>query len=297
MSHMVTQAEAIPTWNQQPPFTLDAAYRYCDDLTRHHSKSFYFATRFLPAEKRQAIRALYAFCRWTDDIVDEPTNEPSRDFARWSETITTPLPRQSNNPVLIAWRDTRERYALPQAVIDELIAGVRMDLSITRYTTFDDLWLYCYRVAATVGLLSMHIIGYEAGADPYAIRLGVALQLTNILRDVGEDARRGRIYLPQEELAQFGLSDDDILAHRLDDRYRQLMIFQIERAERLYDEAWPGIALLHKDGRMAVASAATVYRAILPALRANHYDNFSKRAFVPTARKLAMLPQIWWSTR
>lgn len=198
--------------------------------------------------------------------------------------------------MLLAWQDTRTRYGLNREVIDDLLAGVRMDLTVQRYATFDDLWLYCYRVASTVGLLSMQIIGFEEGATAYAVKLGVALQLTNILRDVGEDARRGRIYLPQDELQQFELCDDDIFAACCDERYQALMSYQIERTQTLYNEALPGIALLDPDGRYAVAAAALVYREILTALVANKYDNHTRRAYVPTWRKVTMLPHIWWST-
>ncbi len=268
----------------------------CEAITRRYSKSFFFATSFLPPEKRRAIRALYAFCRWSDDIVDEPEQAIGYSLDGWSLCAHDESP-DPDNPVLVAWTDTRKRYGLSADVIDALLAGVRMDLSIDRYDTFDDLWLYCYRVASTVGLLSMQIIGYEEGADPYAIKLGVALQLTNILRDVGEDARRGRIYLPLDELARFDLAEQDILDACLDERYLALMRFQVARAEHLYEEAWPGIAMLHADGRMAVAAAATVYRAILPTIERNGYNNHSRRAYVPSWQKVAMLPAIWWSVR
>lgn len=277
---------------------LAQAYKRCEKITRHHSKSFYFASHFLPPEKRDAIRALYAFCRWSDDIVDEPDDELGYTLDQWavhahSNMALTP----SDEPVLLAWNDTRRRYQLSTSVIDELLAGVGMDLLIDRYATFDDLWLYCYRVASTVGLLSMQIIGHAPDAAHYAIKLGVALQLTNILRDVGEDAQRGRIYLPLDELARFGLSEQDILEGCNDERYHALMKFQIMRIYQLYDEAWTGIFMLHQDGQFAVAAAAEVYRAILPAIEANDYDNHSKRAFVPTWKKLMILPKIWLRLR
>lgn len=289
--------DAPPARGEQgASFTLADAYTVCEQITRHHSKSFFFATAFLPTEKRRAIRALYAFCRWSDDIVDEPEQGPDYSLDGWATRAHTDQ-RHSRDPVLVAWSDVRERYDLPADVIDDLLAGVRMDLSVDRYATFDELWLYCYRVASTVGLLSMKIIGHTPGAAPYAIKLGVALQLTNILRDVGEDARRGRIYLPLDELARFGLSEQDVFDGRCDERYRALLRFQINRAHRLYEEAWPGIAMLHPDGRFAVAAAAEVYRAILPAIEANGYDNHRHRAYVPTWKKIRLLPRLWWRLR
>lgn len=325
---MLSHLRAADGWWERSSMSLADAYDYCEQVTRHYSKSFYFASAFLPEQKRRAIRALYAFCRYTDDIVDEPqerrspaslpalplsaqnglrkhprargcTEEEARErrFERWAVLAHHHL--NITHPVLAAWSDTYRRYDLPTEVVDELLAGVRMDLSISRYPTFDELWLYCYRVASTVGLLSMHIIGYEAGApaEEYAIKLGVALQLTNILRDVGEDARRGRIYLPQDELAHFSLTEQDILDGRCDKPYRALMKYQIARTQQLYEEASPGIAMLHPDGRLAVAAAAQIYRAILSVIETNNYDNYTKRAFVPNWKKLAMLPRIWWEIR
>jgi phytoene synthase len=198
----------------------------------------------------------------------------------------------ADSAVLLAWNDTAARYDVPKALTDELLAGIAMDLTVSRYATFEDLWLYCYRVASVVGLISMHIIGYQEGAASYAIKLGIALQLTNILRDVGEDARRGRVYLPQEDLRRFGLSDEDILAGRRDERFRRLMRFEIGCANALYREAWPGIGMLNPDGRLAIAAAAEIYRGILGKIGTNDYDVFTRRAYVPLAEKLLILLQV-----
>jgi phytoene synthase len=203
----------------------------------------------------------------------------------------------ARHPTLPAWNDTCRRHALPSALTNELLAGVAMDLTIHRYETFADLWLYCYRVASVVGLLSMRIVGFAPGAEPYAIKLGVALQLTNILRDIGEDARRGRVYLPQEDLARFDLTDDDIFAGRIDARFRALMRFEIARARQLYAESWPGVALLSSDSRLAIGAASHVYARILDKIAANNYDVFRLRANLSTAEKLALLPDIWRKVR
>jgi phytoene synthase len=197
-----------------------------------------------------------------------------------------------NDPLLPAWADVSQRYALPAGLTRELLAGVGMDLSIKRYATFSDLQLYCYRVASVVGLLSMHIIGFTPGAESYAIQLGIALQLTNILRDVGEDAARGRIYLPLEDLERFGVREEDILEGVRSEAFQALMRWEIARAEALYQASWPGIAMLHRDGQMAVATAALLYRAILPKIAANGYDVFTKRACVSRREKLLLLPAI-----
>ncbi len=269
---------------------LTAAYAVCDQLTRQHSKSFYFSTMFLPPAKRQAIRALYAFCRTSDDIVDMAASNAPHALAHWVTLVharTTP----HDNPVLIAWNDTVTNYNISQELVDELLAGIAMDLTVTRYETFDDLWLYCYRVASVVGLISMQIIGHDDDAVDYAVKLGVALQLTNILRDIGEDAARGRIYIPQQDLARFGLGDDDIMQGRQTHRFKALIRFQSARAHALYEEAWPGIGLLNPDSYLAVAAAATVYRGILDRIHANDFDVFSQRASVPLSGKIRLLWQ------
>lgn len=272
---------------------LADAYQICNEITRRHSRSFFLSSQFLPNEKRQAIRALYAFCRTSDDTVDCPGGDASRALARWVALAQAPQP-PPDNPVLLAWHDTAARYGVAPSLVDELLAGLAMDLLISRYPTFADLWLYCYRVASVVGLISMQIVGHQPGAAPYAVRLGVALQLTNILRDVGEDAARGRIYLPQEDLEQFGVSEAQILSGCRDQRFRALMRFEIARAHQLYDEAWPGIALLSADSRFAIGAAATVYRGILGKIEANDYDVFAQRAHLSMAEKLRLLPGVWW---
>jgi 15-cis-phytoene synthase len=271
-----------------PPITLRRSYRLCEQITRIHSRSFFFSSQLLPREKRRAVRALYALCRTSDDIVDTPQEEPAMALAHWVAQVRNHQP-PPDNPILIAWEDTRCRYNIPQSLVDELLAGIAMDLSINRYATFEDLWLYCYRVASVVGLLAMQIIGYQDGATPYAIKLGVALQLTNILRDVGEDARRGRIYLPQEDLRRFGIHDSDILAGQVDQRFVALMQYQIQRAQQLYAEAQPGIALLSRDSRLAIAASAEVYRAILARIETNSYNTLQMRASVPLREKLRIL--------
>lgn len=276
-----------------PPLSLEVAYRECTAITRLHSKSFFLSSQFLPPIKRRAIRAFYAFCRTSDDLVDRATDgEADRALARWVHQVHAPEPPH-HNPVLLAWKDVAAAYDVKQQLTDELLAGVAMDLTVSRYQTFDDLWLYCYRVASVVGLVSMQIIGYRPGAVPYAISLGVALQLTNILRDVGEDAARGRIYLPQEDLERFGLTDADILAGCCDSRFQRLMHFEIERAHGLYEEAWPGIAMLSEDGQFAIGAAAETYRGILRQIECNEFDVYTRRAQLSLGQKLATLPGMY----
>jgi phytoene synthase len=197
-----------------------------------------------------------------------------------------------------AWADTRSRYHIPQLYVEQLLDGVAFDLTQTRYNTFTELANYCYGVACTVGLMSMHIIGFSGvAAIPYAIRLGVALQLTNILRDIGEDWRAGRVYLPREDLDAFDISEADIAAGRLTDRWSALMGFQITRARQFYAQAWPGVAMLHKDGRFAVTTASSLYEAILNDILAHGCDVFHRRAHVSALGKAVRMPLIWWRSQ
>lgn len=276
---------------------LDRAYTYCASITSTHSRTFSLATGLLPPDKRRAMRALYAFCRLSDDIVDCSQGDAERALAAWYRTAFAPVPPPADL-VAIAWADTRSRYRIPRRYAEQLIDGVGRDLRQQRYRTFEEVAAYAYGVASTVGLMSMHIIGFAGEqAIPYAIELGVALQLTNILRDIGEDWRSGHMYLPMNEMAACGLTEADLDRGQVDDRWRALMRFQIERTRRLYAEARPGIALLSKDGRFAVAAASELYRAILDDIEAHDYDVFHRRAHVSAWDKARRLPGIWWRNR
>lgn len=278
-------------------YLLEQAQSHCQALTKHHSRSFHMASQLLPPHQRQAVRALYAFCRITDDIVDHPDGNVNETLAEWRERALSWDPPTADLPA-VAWANARSQFNIPRRYAEQLIEGVARDLHQTRYQTFDDLATYCYGVASTVGLMSMHIIGFEsAEAIPYAIKLGVALQLTNILRDVAEDWKRGRFYLPLDELEAFGLSEEDLNHGRVDDRWRNFMRFQIERNRQFYREAWPGIAMLAPNGRLAIAAAAGFYRAILQDIEAHHYDNFNRRAHITQWGKIKLMPALWWQTR
>ena len=285
---------------------LDRAYAYCDKIAREQGRTFYKASGLLPDEKRRAVRALYAFCRITDDMIDRAGDEPEAALATWKQRSLV-APPEPDDLVVLAWADARARYRIPTAYAEQLIDGVARDLTTTRYTSFDDLAAYCYGVASTVGLLSMHIIGFAGReAIPYAVKLGVALQITNILRDVGEDWAAGRVYLPQDELAAFGLSDADIgkfsTAGFHDeggaaDRWRAFMRFQVERNRQLYNEAVPGIAWLDPAGRFAIAAAAGLYRDILEVIAGRGGDVFTQRAAPRTCTALPRAIRLWWQSR
>lgn len=306
---MAYEAYASPTLNiagVADARRLAQSYAQCAKITARNSHSFYIASAFLPAEKRRAVRALYAFCRITDDIVDNPDAAADADaqaaashhkLAAWHKSITIASPSH-HEPVALAFAHARNKYNVPWRYVEQLIEGVARDTIQKRYETFEDLASYAYGVASTVGLMSMHIIGFDgAEAIPYAVRLGVALQLTNILRDVAEDWKNGRLYLPLKELADFGLGEEDIARGVVTPAWQAFMRYQIARARDLYAEAMPGIAMLAPEGRFSITAAAELYRAILADIEAHACDNLSRRAHISTPAKLAMLPAIWRTSR
>ncbi len=274
---------------------LQKAYDLCGRITAEHSKSFYLATSLLPEEKRSAVRALYAFCRTVDDIVDKsPDADQASGLDYWRRIVQT-ASAPDDDLAAAAWADTLTRYFIPRHFALQLIDGVARDLTQTRYASFDDLSTYCYGVASTVGLMSMHIVGFRSNeAIPYAIKLGVALQLTNILRDVGEDLRNGRVYLPQDELNAFGICEADLRSAQVTPRWREFMRFQINRTHKLYEETRPGIQMLEREGQLAIAAASDLYRGILDVIERNDYDVFSQRASLSTWEKAKRIPALFW---
>lgn len=276
---------------------LQTAYDHCAEVTRQHSKTFFLASSLLPYEQRQASRSLYAFCRISDDLVDRGTGDRLVKLLKWKQISLSDIPNP-DNLIALAWAATRAKYHIPRQYAEQLLDGVALDLTKSRFKTFDELAHYCYGVASTVGLMTMHIVGYSGQeAIPYAIKLGVALQLTNILRDIGEDWQNGRFYLPLDELASFNLSEQDIADGNLDERWTAFMAFQIKRTRQLYEQAMPGIAMLGKSGRFAIAAAAELYAAILTDIEAHQYDNLNRRAFISKRQKLVRLPGIWYRAR
>ena len=248
-SQLIALAGNLPHPSTRPFYSywagdaaLQKAYKYAEVVTAQHSKSFHLASSLLPEEKRAAVRALYAFCRTVDDIVDEPSDDKRESRLDYWREMINHASYLHNDLIAAAWADTLARYHIPRHYALQLIDGVHRDLFHSRYQTFDELAMYCYGVASTVGLMSMHIVGFKSNdAIPYAIKLGVALQMTNILRDVGEDYRNGRLYLPREELAFYEIREQDIAEGRITDNWRQFMKFQIERTRQLYKDSWAGV--------------------------------------------------------
>lgn len=279
------------------PDELLRAYRRCSELTRAHSKTFYMASAFLPPAKRQAMRALYAFCRVSDDLVDCDPDATDDLLQAWYQKAHTRTPG-NEDVVALAWMDTSQRYAIPRKYAEQLVQGISRDLQPERFQAFSDLTVYCYGVACTVGLMAMQIVGYASReAVLYAIRLGVALQMTNILRDVGDDYHNGRLYLPLDELAAYHLQPDELPQQVQSSSWKDFMRFQIERTRELYAAAMPGIAMLHPEGRFAIQAAADLYKGILDDIEEHDYDTFTRRASLSQWEKLKLLPGIWQRSR
>ncbi|HEV2762376.1 MAG TPA: phytoene/squalene synthase family protein [Pyrinomonadaceae bacterium] len=289
------------------------AYRYCRRVTREHARSFYFCAHFLPREKRRAIYAVYALCRRVDDEVDEAGVRDERGaraaVERWRaelDEVYRGRPARvdesdaviKHSPVLVAWRDMLARYPIPQELPLELMRGVLMDTYKKSYETWEELRVYCYRVASVVGLMSSEIFGYERPETlRYAEALGLAMQLTNILRDVGEDLALGRVYLPREDLRRFRVTEDDLRRGLVTDDFRALMRFEIERARSLYREAEKGIPMLQRDARFTVLLAARLYAGILREIERADFQVFTHRAHLTLAQKLRAAPRVWREAR
>jgi len=269
---------------------VEQSYRRCREITKTCSKTFYFASLFLPPEKRKAIWAIYAFCRTADDIADASDSAEIRlaKLDDWQHQLVAAFSGRPEQPVMVAVADTARRYDVSIQPALQLLQGARKDITIQRYATYEELLEYCYLVASTVGLLVSPILGYEQGALEYGIALGRAMQMTNILRDVGEDARMGRIYLPAEDMHRFGYSEDELLRGVIDADFIELMKFQVARVREMYRAAAPGIELLAPGSRYTVRLALTLYGRILDEIEGNGYDVFTRRAYVPIRTKFVL---------
>lgn len=268
---------------------------YCRDRAGRSGSSFYYSFLFLSPGRRDAITALYAFCREVDDVVDEAlTPEVAQaKLAWWRSEVAAMFGEKPQHPVTRALAPALARYGLEQELFVEIIAGMEMDLAHARYATFADLARYCYRVAATVGLLSARIFGVSRPETlAFAHDLGMAFQLTNIIRDVGEDARRDRIYLPLEDLARFGVSEADVLHGRESDGFRALMAFEDERARRYYDTALAQLPDVDRFAQIPSLIMAAIYGATLTEIRRDGYPVLRQKLSLPPLRKLWLA----WST-
>jgi len=278
---------------------LEESYEMCRKITAHYAKTFYFGTTFFDEPKRKAVWAVYAWCRRTDDIVDKPRKDSTSlrdELAQWTDRLRDIWDGVAHDQIDLALVDTVRNYpALTIGPFEDMVKGMVMDLDQSRFDTFDELYVYCYRVAGTVGLMVLPIMGvaedstFEEALEP-ALALGVALQLTNILRDVGEDRARQRIYLPREDLERFGVSEASLLKGVKDQNYVNMLKFQISRAREWYERAESGIPMLSEDARLPVRASLDMYSIILKKIEENAYDNFNKRAYTPKWQKVLTIP-------
>jgi len=271
--------------------------QYCQDKAAASGSSFYYSFMFLPRDKRRAITALYAFCREVDDVVDECADA---DVARttlnwWRNEVAAIYDGVPQHPVGQALKPLVQQFGLPQEHLQEIIDGMEMDLAQHTYADFKSLQLYCYRVASVVGLLAAEIFGYtDRRTLKYAHDLGLAFQLTNIIRDVGEDARRGRIYLPLDELAQFGVHTRDILDAKETEGFRKLMAFQVERAQHFYGQALAQLPQADRKSQRTGLIMAAIYRATLEEVVASGCHVLRERVSLGGGYKLWLAVKAWW---
>ncbi|XVE83660.1 hypothetical protein DITRI_Ditri16bG0104500 [Diplodiscus trichospermus] len=289
-----TETDGMTDWD-----LLNEAYDRCGEVCAEYAKTFYLGTLLMTPERRRAVWAIYVWCRRTDELVDGPnaSHITPKALDRWEKRLDDLFKGRPYDMFDAALSDTVSKYPVDIQPFKDMIEGMRLDLRKSRYNNFDELYLYCYYVAGTVGLMTVPVMGIapesKASTESVynaALALGIANQLTNILRDVGEDARRGRIYLPQDELARFGLSGDDIFRGQVTDKWRNFMKDQIKRARMFFDEAEKGVPELNAASRWPVWASLLLYRQILDAIEENDYNNFTKRAFVGKAKKFASLP-------
>jgi phytoene synthase len=267
-------------------------------ITKNSNTSFYYSFSLLPKQKREAIHAVYAFCRYTDDIVDEGTDQRSKvlRLRRWRMELGRALRGTSPYVILNQLSTTARKFNIPVDHFYDLIRGMEMDLSKTRYETFDELYRYCYLVASTVGLMCRQIFGYRNHSTrDYAVNLGIALQLTNILRDIKEDAKRGRIYIPREDLRRFGYTEEDLIACRYTPEFVNLMRYECDRASKYFDIA--RAALGNEDKRFFFAARImwSIYAHTLQRIMRSNYNVFERRISVPGLLKVLITFRYWLS--
>ncbi|HTY53767.1 MAG TPA: presqualene diphosphate synthase HpnD [Candidatus Binataceae bacterium] len=278
---------------------LDADFARCAEITRSSSSNFYYAFMLLPAERRRALYSVYAFCRFIDDIADENgARDAAGLLARWREELDRVYGGIPTRPISRALSDSVARFNIPQRFFEEVIAGVEMDLERKRYATFEELRLYCYRVASAVGLICIEIFGYRnQRTREYAETLGIAFQLTNILRDVREDAARDRIYLPLEDLDRFAVTQQEILAGTHSERFEQLMKFEAARARSYYEQAEQALPPEDRPTLLAAEAMRLIYGALLRQIVDSNYRVLDRRHQLSTPRKLYLVGRAWASGR
>ena len=265
-------------------------------VTKGSGSNFYYAFLFLPKPRREAIYAVYAFCRLSDDLVDKAkaVGDPAEALSRWRKQLDTYFQESIGTPVIAAVAQAARRFDIPKVYFEELLNGMEMDLTRSRYATFEELYSYCYRVASVVGLICIEIFGYtNPKTKTYAEQLGIAFQLTNILRDLSIDAERGRIYLPQDELRKFGYSEEELLAGGYNDAFVKLMRFQCERTRDYFRAASAALPREDKRSLLAAEIMRAIYYRLLLKIEQQRYDVFRRTIALSNPRKLFLATGLW----
>ena len=278
------------------PTELDQAYEFCRTLTKKRAKNFYYGFITLPASKRRAVYAMYAFCRQCDDAADDITDDDERSWLLTEQRagLARTYAGRPEGPVFVAMHDAINTYCIPLEYLAAVIDGVEMDGFKTRYATFGDLKEYCYLVACSVGLVCIEIFGYsDASAREHAVDLGMAMQLTNIIRDLEEDGRRDRVYIPQEDLDRFGYSEEELFRGAVNENFKALMQFQVERAQALFSRAEKLFPLLSPRSRACPAVLHATYKRLLGRIEDSGYNVFGGRISLGAGEKLALMARLW----
>lgn len=276
---------------------LDAAYAHCERVTKKEARNFFYAFRTLPHHKRRSIYAAYAFGRACDDASDEdiPVAEKQTLLEGIRQQLRAGEAGDASGPVMLALVDSAKAFAIPYKYLHEVVDGVEMDLTKTRYANFKELREYCYKVASVIGLISVEIFEHEDNpkVTEYSIDLGLAMQLTNIMRDVREDAERGRIYLPQDEIKRFGYSEEELLAGTMNEAFKKLMAFQAQRAHDYFESGLKLLPLLARDARACPAVLGGVYRRLLDRIEDSNFDVFERRIGLSKTEKIMIMLKLW----
>jgi phytoene synthase len=278
---------------------LEESYAWCRGVARARARNFYYSFLLLDGERRKAMCAIYAFMRICDDLSDEPGEKSREVFQAWRRDMEAALDGGApGHAVWPAFADTVARYRIPREYFHAMIDGVESDIDFQRVETFGELYQYCYRVASVVGLTVVHVLGFiSPQALPLAEKCGVAFQLTNILRDVREDYEAGRVYLPAEDLAQFGVRDGEFAGPELTAGVRRLLEFEARRARAYYDESAALVGMVREEGRPMLAALIETYRRLLERIEDSGYDVLRRRISLPVYRKLWFLAKARWSVR
>jgi len=280
----------------EPQDQLARSYRYCREVARKRARNFYYSFLVLPREKSDAMCAVYAFMRYCDDIADDESasGDKRRLLEKWRASLEKAAHGDyEDSRILPAFHDTIVKFGIPLDYFRQLIDGAAMDLSIDRYASFDELYDYCYKVASVVGLVCIHIFGFDSpDAKKRAEYCGIAFQLTNILRDLKEDASMGRVYIPDEDLWAFGYSAEDLRSGVRDERFLRLMKFEVLRARCYYNAALPLVRMVHESGRPGLTAMIGIYSGILDKIERSHYNVFANRISLSGARKLSIAAKV-----